>query len=382
MDAKTDLLIIGAGPFGLSLAAYASHLGIRHTIVGEPMGFWRRQMPRGMYLRSDSDWHLDAAGKATIDGYTASLGRTRKDVEPLSLEYYLGYAEWFQGQWGITADQRMIDRLEEGNGRFVATFEDGSRIAAERVAIAPGFRHFASVPEDIAGPLPAGRWGHTCDVVDLARFAGRRVMIVGGRQSAFEWAALLDEAGAASIDLSYRHETPAFAAADWSWVPPIVDAMVENPGWYRRLTEEEKTAVSRRLWAEGRLKLEPWLAPRLASERIRLWPGTRVVSCAAEGDGMRIGLDTEARVSVDYVIFATGYKPAIERVPMLRSLLDRIESRGGCPVLSERFETSVPGLYMTSFAAVQDFGPFFAFTVSARTSARIIGDSVAKSLDG
>jgi len=38
---NTDLLIIGAGPFGLSLAAYAAHLGIEHAIVGEPMAFWK-----------------------------------------------------------------------------------------------------------------------------------------------------------------------------------------------------------------------------------------------------------------------------------------------------------------------------------------------------
>ena len=49
---STDLLIIGAGPFGLSLAAYASDLGIQNVIVGEPMSFWKEHMPTGMYLRS------------------------------------------------------------------------------------------------------------------------------------------------------------------------------------------------------------------------------------------------------------------------------------------------------------------------------------------
>ena len=39
-DTSTDLLIIGAGPFGLSLAAYAQVMGIRHMAVGAAMGFW------------------------------------------------------------------------------------------------------------------------------------------------------------------------------------------------------------------------------------------------------------------------------------------------------------------------------------------------------
>ena len=40
-DKRTNLLIVGAGPFGLAIAAYARHLGIEHLIVGKPMGFWK-----------------------------------------------------------------------------------------------------------------------------------------------------------------------------------------------------------------------------------------------------------------------------------------------------------------------------------------------------
>ena len=52
MEQKVDLLIIGAGPFGLAMSAYARHLGIDHVIVGKPMDFWKANMPEGMYLRS------------------------------------------------------------------------------------------------------------------------------------------------------------------------------------------------------------------------------------------------------------------------------------------------------------------------------------------
>ena len=52
---ETDLLIIGAGPFGLSLAAQAAHDGIEHLVVGKPMEFWRRNMKHPIrYYNIDS----------------------------------------------------------------------------------------------------------------------------------------------------------------------------------------------------------------------------------------------------------------------------------------------------------------------------------------
>ena len=55
-----------------------------------------------------------------------------------------------------------------------------------------------------------------------------------------------------------------------------------------------------------------------------------------------------------------------------RNLLEQLETRNGFPVLDDHFETSVPGLFITSMPAVQDFGPFFGFTNAVRTSARLI----------
>src|SRR5262245_38269286 len=96
-DCLTDLLIIGAGPFGLSLAAYAEHIGLEHLVVGEPMSFWHSHMPRGMLLRSGLDWHLDPMDVHTIEAYVRSMGEGA-GIEPLSLDFYLGYAEWFRAQ--------------------------------------------------------------------------------------------------------------------------------------------------------------------------------------------------------------------------------------------------------------------------------------------
>ena len=373
----TDLLIVGAGPFGLALAAQAAHDRIQHLVVGKPMEFWRANMPKGMYLRSACDWHLDPQNVDTIEAFLQTHGKNPKDVEPLSLDFYLSYAEWFQRQKGITTVPVYIQRLESSavNNHFVATTVDGDVINALTVVLAPGFRHFAHIPENLKAKLPAGRFQHTSEFVDFSNAKNKRYLIIGGRQSAFEWAALLLESGAVAVHLSHRHASPEFAVADWSWVNRLVDDMAGNPSWFRRLSQIEKEDVSHRLWAEGRLKLEPWLAPRLNSERVHLWPHTELANAVATDDGeLEIELTNGEKFNVDEIVLATGYKVAIAQLPVLASgnLLERLKTRNGFPVLDDHFETSVPRLFITSMPAMQDFGPFFGFTISVRTSAKLI----------
>lgn len=381
MMRETNLIIIGAGPFGLALAAQASHLGIDHLVVGKPMEFWRNNMPKGMYLRSACDWHLDPLGVHTVENFLESLGKTARDVEPLSLEFYLAYVEWFQQQKHISPLALYIQRLEStDSGHFIANTSEGNTILAHNVAIAPGFRHFAYAPEEVTSHLPDGRYVHTCHFVDLQEATNKRYLIIGGRQSAFEWAALLVEAGAKAVHLSHRHPSPKFETAEWAWVTPMVDAIVENPNWFRRLSEEEKSEINLRLWSEGRLKVEPWLEQRLKSDRVHVWPQTEVVSGREVNGEVQVELTNGESMSVDQIILATGYKVDIRRLPILDSgnIMSRIETRNGFPVLDDHFQTSVPGLFITSMPATQDFGPFFGFTIAVRASAILICDAITK----
>ena len=53
MAIDTDVAIIGAGPYGLSIAAHLCDAGVPFLIFGEPMKNWRTRMPKGMHLKSD-----------------------------------------------------------------------------------------------------------------------------------------------------------------------------------------------------------------------------------------------------------------------------------------------------------------------------------------
>lgn len=403
---RTELLIVGAGPFGLGMARYARAHGKDHRIVGRPMGFWRDNMPEGMLLRSGTDWHLDPLDELTILEFLDERGVDPEVAMPLSLDLYLDYAEWFRRRSAIEVDDVRVTRLGRTDGdagRFVADLDDGGGIVADDVLLAIGFRDFVHEPDDLVARLPRERTSHTCDLVDLAPLRDHRCLIVGGRQSAYEWAALLAEAGAEAVHMSHRHPSPSLEEADWSWVGAMVDRMVQEPGWYRNLPAEERREVDRRFWEEGRLKLEPWLRDRLPEEVVRIWPETVVAAAEERADGsVRVQLEAAAddgdrparsdgsrlvpgkgeavaEFDVDRIILATGYEVDLDRVSFLDPELGRrIETTDGYPVLDEGFQCSVPGLYITSMAATRDFGPFLAFTVSVRSATKI----VAAALDG
>ncbi len=376
---STEVLIVGAGPFGLSLAAYLRHHDVDHCVVGTPMAFWKLHMPRGMLLRSGPDWHLDALGEKTMTAFAAERGLRPEDVEPISLGFYLAYTQWFQAAYGIETVPAYVSALRHApGGGFIADCGDTS-IAARKVVVATGFRDFAYVPRELAALLPDGAYGHTCDVVDLDAFSGKSVLIVGGRQSAFEWAALLADTGADRIDMTYRHDTPSFEPSDWSWVGELMARTQAEPGWYRRLTEYDRSELGQRFWAEGRLKLEPWLAPRIDKPFVHLWPHTNIKSCQQLADSrVALELDNLTQLTCDFIILATGYQVDLSRVGFLKDgdLLDDIERHNGAPALGEDLQSSVNGLYFSSMAATADFGPFFAFTVSATCSTVLIGNSL------
>jgi len=369
----TQLLVIGAGPYALSTAALARERGIDTVIVGRPMGFWRENMPEGMFLRSGPDWHLDGSGVDTLEAYLEDRQIRPDDVDPIPIGLFLDYADWFRQRKLLDVREDFVTNLAKPNGRFEARLESGERILADAVVAAPGVRHYTNLP-DWAAPLPHGRFAHTCDLVNFDQLAGARVLIIGGRQSAYEWAALIRECGAARIDVVHRHDVPRFERVSWKFVDPHVERTVTMRGYWRNLSKSEQDAIARRFWEVGRLTLEPWLTPRLEWHGISRWPGVHVaeVTPGRDHDPIQVVLSNSARLAVDYVVFACGYRVDLNKVPYLRGVLGQVELADGFPVLDEDFHTTLDGLYITGFSATKDFGPFFGFVKGSPAAATLI----------
>src|SRR3954470_22786873 len=259
---RTELLVIGAGPYAYAAAGHARENGIDVRVVGRPMAFWREQMPAGMFLRSGTDWHLDAAGEHTFAAYVEDRRLSPEDLDPVPIAVFLDYTEWFRAHKAFTVDERLVAALDRPDGAFVATMDDGSTITAAKVLAAPGIRHFANLPSWYDA-VPADRRAHTSELVSFDELAGARVVVVGGRQSAYEWAALLADHGAERIDVVHRHDVPRFERVSWRFIDEHADRTVDVPGYWRNLPASEQEAITRQFWEVGRLTLEDWLTPRL-----------------------------------------------------------------------------------------------------------------------
>jgi len=93
------------------------------------------------------------------------------------------------------------------------------------------------------------------------------------------------------------------------------------------------SVAAQALWAEGRLKVEPWLESRLNHERVKVWPQTQIESCS---ENLEVTLTNGETFTVDEIVLATGYKVDITRLPYLAAgnLLTRIETRNNFPCLT------------------------------------------------
>ncbi|HEV2000087.1 MAG TPA: NAD(P)-binding domain-containing protein, partial [Xanthobacteraceae bacterium] len=195
LRSSCHVAVIGAGPYGLSVAAHLKAANVDTRVFGDAMSFWRGNMPKGMRLRSP--WcasHLaDAKGEFSLDRYAASHGFA--PTEQFPREDFVRYGEWFQRMAVPDLDPRKVARVDIAERGFHLRLEDGEVLNARRVVIAVGLANQSFKPS-VFEQLPATLASHSSEHASFDAFRGRRVAVIGRGQSACESAVLLSEAGA------------------------------------------------------------------------------------------------------------------------------------------------------------------------------------------
>lgn len=181
-DVETDLLVVGAGPTGLFATYYAGFRGLRVALVDSlpELGGQITAMYPEKPIR-------DVAGFASVKGrdLVAGLVAQAATADPTLLL------------------ERTALTLEDDPDGVTVGLDDGTSVRAGAVLVTAGIGTFSprALPH---GEEWVGR-GVAYFVPDFEAYRGKDVVVVGGGDSAFDWAQNLEPV-AASVTLVHRRD--------------------------------------------------------------------------------------------------------------------------------------------------------------------------------
>jgi hypothetical protein len=384
---KTDIAIIGAGPYGLSLAAHLRSSGREYRIFGDPMLTWRERMPKGMRLKSEGfASNLYDPGKTlTLGRYCADNGILFADIGlPVELETFTRYGLAFQSRFVPNVENRTVTGLRRLPDGFELTFADGGAVVARRVVVAVGISHFAWLPPVLDG-LPSDLVTHSSRHHALDKFAGRDVAVIGAGASAIDIAALLHGVGANATlvaripKLEFHHPPdrnrsikqrlrwPSTGLGN-GWMSYFCVAL---PRAFRYLPDATRLDIVR-----AHLGPAPcWFTKAEVEGKVALRLGCSLEKVVPEGDRVRLHLlgpdGAQEELVVDHAIAGTGYRVDLRRIAFIsKDLRGDIASIEQTPRLSSHFESSIPGLYFLGALSANTFGPLTRFAYGAGFAAK------------
>lgn len=391
--AKTDVLVVGAGPFGLSISTHLRSRGVEHMIVGRTMDTWRNHMPLGLFLKSEPySSSISAAAKGfDIPTYCAEHGYDDyiPRVGPLSLERFLGYAEWFASELVPGVEDVTVTSVTPTGDGFKVELAEESPLFARQVIVATGLIPYKFIPSELSG-LPSDLMTHSSEHARLDLFSGKRVAVLGGGQSSLQTAALLSEQGA-DVQVIVRKRqviwerqiAPEVGLLDRIRRPPVnlcegwACVAYGSPGIFRRVPESFR--VRKALTTFGPTGAW-WLRDRVDGV-LDVLTGTRLTSAEPHGSGLRLHLDgsRQSTMDVDHLIAGTGFRIDVSRLPfMSEELLAALKTHASFPAVNRASESSVPGLYFAGAHTMTSLGPGVRFIAGTQNTSAQLARSVAR----
>jgi cation diffusion facilitator CzcD-associated flavoprotein CzcO len=391
-----DVAIIGAGPYGLSIAAYLGARGIEFRIFGSPMQTWLTNMPKGMRLKSEgfASSLYDADASFTLAHYCKQEGIPYADIGlPVHLETFCSYGLAFQRRFVPEVENRVVVSVARCNNGFRIEFANGEVIKARRVIAAVGLTHFAYVPP-ILSELPRDLVSHSSRHQTLDGFRGREVAVIGGGASAADVSALLHEGGATTHLVARRsvirfHNPPEIPRPLWRRIRYPVTGIgtgwefvfyTQAPPLFRLFPERLRIKAVRQVLGPA----PGWFVKNQVVGRVSLHLDATVTRASVQNGRVNLQLTNSAgdrrTLVTDHVISATGYRVDLRRLGFLDpNIQEGIQSVEHSPVLSSNFESSIPGLYFVGTSAANTFGPMLRFAFGAGFAARRISRHLSKS---
>ncbi|GKU36878.1 flavin-containing monooxygenase [Mycobacterium montefiorense] len=310
------VVIIGAGPAGISAALSLNDLGIRPLVVeraGEVAAAWRGRYDRLKLNTGRQFSHLP--GRRYPKGTPVYPSRDQV------VEHFEKHAREEGVELKVNTEVKRIDRQPSG---WLMSTSDGD-IEARHVVVATGYLHTPVLP-NWPGSF-AGELSHSHGYRNPAPYAGKRVLVVGSGSSGMEIAHDLSTGAAAKVWLSVRTPPNIMPRNGPAGLPNDV---LSIPFYHLPARLSDRIATVARLKAFGDLTEfglpVPAEGPFARAHRLDVAPtivdpevvdavrdgSVEVVPAVAGFEDSDVVLGDGSRINPDAVIAATGYRAGLE----------------------------------------------------------------------
>ncbi len=346
---ESNILIIGAGPAGLSTAGALKHAGLESTILD-----------RSDHIGQSWDQRYDRLHLHTVRAFSGLAHFPIPPTYPkyLSKDQYASYLRAYATHFDLKVipdTPVQCVRQEHMDGRSIWAVDSGSETWLARVVVIatgqygqPVWPNFPSLDQY------RGEMLHSSSYRSGRVFQDRRVLVVGAGNSGMEIAVDLVEQGARQVAVSMR-SVPPVVPRDFLGTPAQVFAIMMNSfppavsdgvgKFFARLAFGDLTRYGfpSPSWGAFRSHRPPVIdvgfVPALKAGKVGVRP--EIASFTSTGVVFR---DQRAE-EFDAVVFATGFRSGLEQLLEPPGLLDK----NGIPLFPSGAPTACPGLYFMGF---------------------------------
>lgn len=358
-DTEADIVVIGAGPAGLAVAACLMQRG--HS----PLVFDRAQEVASSWRRHYERLHLHTAKThSALPGMAFPEDAPRYVPRQGVVDYLTAYARHHRIEPELGVNVEAIEPRQEPGAPWQVRLSDGRHYAANHVVVATGANRVPQVPRLPGEDVFQGRVLHSRSYRNAAPFAGQRVLVAGMGNTGAEIALDLVEHGVRAA-LSVRSPVnivrrevlgrpTQLSSILLSKLPHALgDALATL---FRDLTVGDlrrhglptaRVSPQRQLREEGKTPvIDVGTVKRIQAGDILVYPGIQSLTSG----GVRFTDGTEH--PFDAVLLATGYQPALQALFPYTPL--PLDERGIPPGVSG--EGALQGVYFVGFDVRQPGG--------------------------
>ena len=394
----TDVAIIGAGPYGLSLAAHLRRYRLDFRIFGQPMEFWHK-IAQGASHRYLKSFGFGTNIYTPEEGYSFAdycLERGLESFEPCAISDFANYGIWVQQNIIPTVERSDVTKVSRIKDGYHLTLSSGQELFAKRVVVATGLTSFAVIPPELAH-LPNHLVTHTAEIGNFKYMGDRDVCVVGAGQSAMEAAMLLHETGARPHVIARGpqiawNKRVSQRRAWWHKLRSPISGLGTGPKAWLLTTFPSAVHYAPARWrvrfVERHLPAEgAWWLRGYVERDVPISLNCTLIGAKEKGGRVVVSirdlLNGNREFLCDHIVAGTGFRVDVDRLSFLdadlRASVRRIKN---APKLDRHFESSVRGLFFVGPSSALSFGPLFRFVVGASYAAPFLSAHLAsKKLD-